>query len=121
MYILNSPETKSGGLGVWNFMNKSPWLTSACDALWKTWDEFWERTNISGMCNARSSKSGFRTKLWMIIFAVFTVLTFTGISNVIEDFSRYPVVTFVTVEHNNQVHFCILIITIRGRLLDYHH
>jgi hypothetical protein len=78
-------------------------FAAAWNVLWKTWDEFWQRTNISGMCNARSSNSGFRRNVWMLIFAVFTILTFTGLSDVIKDFQRYPVTTSVHVEHRNQV------------------
>ena len=73
------------------------------NVLWKTWDDFWERTNISGLCNARSSNSGFRRNFWMQIFAIFTIITFTGLNNVIEDFQIYPVATSVYVEHHSQV------------------
>ena len=67
-------------------------------------DVFWGSTNISGLCNARSSNSGFRTTVWIAIFAVFGVLTFTSLRDVIDDYLRYPVETFVTVEHRNQVY-----------------
>ena len=78
-------------------------VTKVCNVLWKTWDDFWKRTNISGMCNARSSHSNFRRILWMIVFAVFTILTFTGLRNVIDEIMSYPVITLLTVEHQNQV------------------
>ena len=77
--------------------------------LYKTCDEFWKKTNIEGMCNARSSNSGFRRMIWMVIFAVFASLTFTGLRDVIKDFGSYPVVTSVTVEHRSQVGYTVLI------------
>ena len=88
---------------LWDMTTKNEKLITAWNVLWKTWDAFWKRTNISGMCNARNSESGFRRNVWMLIFAIFTILTFTGLSNVIEDFQRYPVATSVHVEHQNQV------------------
>ena len=79
------------------------WNTGWFCALYKTCDEFWKKTNIEGMCNARSSNSRFRRVIWMVIFAVFASLTFTGLRDVIKDFGSYPVVTSVTVEHRSQV------------------
>ena len=78
-------------------------VSNVFNVLLNTWDDFWKRTNISGMCNARSSNSGFRRKFWMAIFALFSILTFTGLKDVINDFWSYPVITSVTVKHQNQV------------------
>ena len=78
-------------------------LSRACDALWKTTDEFWKKTTISGLSNARKSHSGLRRWVWMIMLAVFAILTITGLINVIDEFQSYPITTSVTVEHRNQV------------------
>ena len=100
---LKSSEIKQGGLKFHAITSKSTKLASAWNVLWNTWDEFWKRTTISGMSNARKSNSGVRRAIWMTLFAVFAILTFTGLSNVIGDFKRYPVTTSVTVKHNDQV------------------
>ena len=110
MHRFTNLEDKPDDVQVGNNNRNSQKLPRVCNVLWKTWDKFWERTNISGMCNARSSNSVFRANVWMVIFAVFTCLTFYGLSNVIEDFYRYPVVTSVTVEHKNKVCNYIVII-----------
>ena len=39
----------------------------------------------------------------MVMLAVFTVLTITGLKTVIDEFQSYPITTSVTVEHRNQV------------------
>ena len=100
---LNSPESKQDSERVWADNKKAQKWDTAYDVLWKALDVFWERTNISGLCNAKSSNSSFQTTAWMVIFAVFTVFTFTGLRDVIDDYLTYPVETFVTVEHRNQV------------------
>ena len=71
--------------------------------LWDTWDKFWQRTTISGVSNAGGSSSGFRRYIWMILFALFASFTFVGLKNNISDYIRYPVMTSVTVQHQNQV------------------
>ena len=95
---------KDGGSKVRSTTRKSTNLSKDWkDILWNTWDEFWKRTTISGMSNARKSNSGFRRTIWMTFFAIFTVFTFIGLSNVIDDYKTYPVTTSVTVKHNDQV------------------
>ena len=83
-------------------------LSRACDALWKTTDEFWKKTTISGLSNARKSNSGFRRWVWMAMLAIFSILTIIGLSNVIDDFNSHPITTSVTVQHRNQVPKTIL-------------
>ena len=78
-------------------------LVTVCNVLWRTTDDFWKRTTISGLSNARKSNSGLRRAVWLTLLSVFSILTFTGLSNVINDFYRYPITTSVTVEHNTQV------------------
>ena len=106
-------------------------LSNSCTALRRTLDQFWKRTNISGMCNARSSSSRFRTYFWMTIFAVFLGFTCNGIVDVFYDFYSYPVVTKVTVEHRNQVshklylilfilYFKILVLVLRETWIDHY-
>ena len=101
---LKSVELKQGGTKVRSITSKSTNLSSDWNVvLWNTWDEFWKRTTISGMSNARKSNSGFRRTIWMTFFAIFTIFTFIGLSNVIDDYKTYPVTTSVTVKHNDQV------------------
>ena len=69
----------------------------------KTWNEFWQQTSISGISNARGTRSVWRRNLWLLIFAIFTILTITSLQSVIKDFISHPVTTFVTVKHHNQV------------------
>ena len=71
--------------------------------LWGTWDKFWQHTTISGVSNAGGSSSGLRRYIWMILFALFASFTFVGLKNNISDYIRYPVMTSVTVRHQNQV------------------
>ena len=71
--------------------------------LWDTWDKFWQHTTISGVSNAGGSSSGLRRYIWMILFALFASFTFVGLKNNISDYIRYPVMTSVTVRHQNQV------------------
>ena len=101
---MNSPESKQDSERVWTITKKAQKWDTAYDVLWKALDVFWERTNISGLCNAKSSNSSFQTTAWMVIFAVFTVFTFTGLRDVIDDYLTYPVETFITVEHRKQVY-----------------
>ena len=76
---------------------------SLCKILWDTWDKFWQSTTISGVSNAGGSNSGLRRYIWMILFALFASFTFVGLKNNISDYIRYPVMTSVTVRHQNQV------------------
>ena len=65
------------------------------------------------MSNAREAKSNVRAKIWMIIFALFSILTINGIYNILDDYSDWPVTTSITVRNQNQViliPFCIGII-----------
>ena len=78
-----------------------------------TWKLFWQRTGISGMSNAREAKSNLRTKIWTIIFALFSTFTISGIYNILHDYSDWPVTTSITVKNQNQVilipfYICIL-------------
>ena len=68
----------------------------------ETWESFWQKTNIAGLSNARTDQ-GWRRYVWVLIFALFTVLTITGLADVCKDYATYPVTTSVTVEHHNQV------------------
>ena len=83
--------------------NKKEKSKSLHKILWETWDEFWQHTTISGVSNAGGSSSGFRRYIWMILFALFASFTFVGLKNNISDYIRYPVMTSVTVQHQNQV------------------
>ena len=98
---LNSLLSKPRDMAI---SNKTTGTTNACSVLWSTWHVFYKRTNIIGICNASSSNSGFRSKIWMAIFATFAALTFTGLKDVIDEIMSYPVITLVTVENRNQVH-----------------
>ena len=100
---LKSQETKQTGLKFRGITIKSIKLSSVWNVLWRTTDNFWKRTTISGLSNARKSNSGFRRTIWMTLLTVFSILTFNGLSNVIDDFKRYPITTSVTVKHNDQV------------------
>ena len=86
-----------------NPTNNATRLLRVLNDLWRTTDEFWKKTTISGLSNARKSNSGFRRWVWMVMLAVFTVLTITGLKTVIDEFQSYPITTSVTVEHRNQV------------------
>ena len=79
-----------------------------------TWKYFWQRTGISGISNAREAKSSLRTKVWTIIFALFSIFTISGIYNILQDYSDWPVTTSITVKNQNQV---ILIQSYIGHLL----
>ena len=81
------------------------------NVLWSTYDVFWQRTNISGLCNAKISNSGFRRYVWIVVFVLFSFLTLTGLINVIDDYMHHPVLTSVTVEHGNQVYTIVLLRT----------
>ena len=83
--------------------NKKEKSKSLYKILWDTWDKFWQHTTISGVSNAGGSSSGFRRYIWMILFALFASFTFVGLKNNISDYIRYPVMTSVTVKHQNQV------------------
>ena len=100
---IKSPELKQDGLKFRAITSKRKKLVSASNVLWRTFDDFWKRTTISGLSNARKTNSGLRRGIWMTLLAVFSILTFSGLSNVIEDFQSYPVTTSVTVKHNDQV------------------
>ena len=99
-----SSELKANKEESWDVATKETNFSTAYNALWKTTDEFWKKTTISGLSNARKSNSGFRRSVWMLMLAVFVGLTITGLSNVIDDFKSYPITTSVTVEHRNQVY-----------------
>ena len=71
--------------------------------VWESFDEFWQRTSISGISNAGSTKSAFRRTCWMIIFTVFVAITFTGFRGVLNDYFTYPVITSVTIVRQDQV------------------
>ena len=75
-----------------------------CLLLKKTIDTFWWRTSISGLSNAAiKSDHWFRRACWMVIFLVFSGLTFYGLWNVIYDYLEYPVVTSVRIENKEAV------------------
>ena len=93
-------ETKINRMG----FNTTVKPTSILKSFVTTWTNFWERTSISGLSNASGSKSRYRTYLWVLIFAIFTVLTIVGLDEVFKDYSAFPVTTSVTVKHNNQVY-----------------
>ena len=82
---------------------RSKYSRNACMVLWKTWDNFWRITSISGVSNAGISTSLFRRTCWMILFTFFSVLTTMGLMNVIQDYLAYPVTTSVEIKHQNQV------------------
>ena len=82
---------------------RRPSVTNARSVLRKSWKAFWEKTNISGICNARTSNTASRRNFWIVIFALFTILTFTGLKNVIDEITNYPVITLLTVKNQNQV------------------
>ena len=69
----------------------------------QTWKRFWQRTDISGMTNAREAQSSLRMKIWMVLFAVFSLLTISAMYHVFHDYSLHPVTTSITVRHQNQV------------------
>ena len=69
----------------------------------KTWKSFWQRTDISGMTNAREAQSSLRKKIWMVLFTVFSLLTFSAMYHVFHDYSLHPVTTSITVKYQNQV------------------
>ena len=71
--------------------------------IWKKFDQFWQRTSISGISNAGSTKSAFRRTCWMIVFTVFLVITFTGFRGVLHEYFTYPVITSVTIVRQDQV------------------
>ena len=73
----------------------------------KTWKNFWNNTSISGLSNANGTSSRWRRYLWISIFAAFAVLTIVGLDDVFKDYTAYPVITSVTVKHNNQVRNCL--------------
>ena len=71
--------------------------------LWKTFDEFWTRTSISGISNAGSAKSAFRRTCWMLTFTLFLIITFIGFGKVLYEYFEYPVITSVIIEHQDKV------------------
>ena len=83
--------------------------SNAYMVLWYAWDSFWQRTSISGVSNAGAASSVLRRTCWIIIFTLFSVLTCLGLWNVIYDYSLYPVTTSVTVKHQNQVEYSVLL------------
>ena len=93
-------ETKVNRMGFNNTVKTTTmfksWLT--------TWNNFWERTSISGLSNASGAKSRYRRYFWILIFAIFTVMTIRGLDDVFKDYEAHPVMTSVTVKHNNQVY-----------------
>ena len=77
---------------------------NSCLLLKETINAFWERTSISGLSNAGiKSHHRFRRACWMVIFLVFSGLTFYGLWNVIYDYLEYPVVTSVRIENKEAV------------------
>ena len=75
-----------------------------CKALWYTWDDFWQRTNISGVNNAGNArKSLLRRAVWIVISCAFTYLTIKAVIDVIEDYIEYPVTTTIAVAHKDRV------------------
>ena len=82
---------------------RRPNVTNVRTVVRKAWNEFWAKTNISGICNARTSNSESRRNFWIVIFALFIILTFTGLRNVIDEITNYPVITLLTVKNQNQV------------------
>ena len=86
-----------------NFQLKSAKSKKVSHVLWITWNSFWQKTNISGICNARDTSTEWKKKLWILIFVTFTLGTIVGLSGVLKDYLSYPVITYVTVEHHNQV------------------
>ena len=77
--------------------------TNVFATLSDTWNGFWNRTGISGMSNARQANSNLRTKIWMAVFVSFSILTISGIYNILCDYSLWPVTTSITVKNQNQV------------------
>ena len=85
------------------FQIKSAKSKKVSHVLWVTWNSFWQKTNISGICNARDTSTGWKKKLWILVFVGFTISTIIGLSGVLKDYVSYPVITYVTVENHNQV------------------
>ena len=81
------------------FTNKQNPLMS----LWKYFDAFWKRTNISGISNAGSTKSTFRRTCWMVTFTIFLITTIMGFREVFREYFANQVVTSVTIEHQDKV------------------
>ena len=73
------------------------------DVLSNSWKTFWETTTIPGITNARDRRSKPKSKIWMAIFTVFSILTLLAVKNVVHEYTLYPVSTSVTVKHQNQV------------------
>ena len=71
--------------------------------IWKIFNNFWQRTSISGISNAGSTKSAFRRACWMIIFTLFLIITLRGFQGVLHDYFTYPVITSVTMARQDQV------------------
>ena len=69
----------------------------------KTWKSFWQRTDISGMTNAREAQSSLRKKIWIVLFTVFSILTILALYHVLHDYSLHPVTTSITNQYQNQV------------------
>ena len=79
-----------------------------CRLLRQTVDAFWGGTSISGISNAGNKDNhSFRRTCWMIIFLVFTCLTFYGLWEVINEYMKYPVIASIKVENNEKVSFSI--------------
>ena len=49
---------------------KRPNVTNVRSVVKKSWKVFWEKTNISGICNARTSNSNSRRNFWILIFVL---------------------------------------------------
>ena len=70
--------------------------------VWATWDSFWQETSISGVSNAGKARSSLvRRLLWIWIFVAGVGFTAWSLSQVIQDYYTYPVVTTVTFENND--------------------
>ena len=80
-----------------------PNATNVRSVVKNSWQAFWEKTNIPGICNARTSNTESRRNFWIVMFALFTILTFSGLSYVIDEITSYPVITLLTVKNQNQV------------------
>ena len=75
-----------------------------CPLLAQTINIFCERTSISGISNAGNKNNhSFRRACWMIIFLIFSGLTFYGLWEVINEYMNYPVITSVKIENKEKV------------------
>ena len=67
------------------------------------WNSFWQRTDISGMTNAREAQTNLRKKIWIVLSTVFIILTIAAMYHVLHDYSLHPVTTSITNKYQNQV------------------